>query len=159
MTFPITKTAIQAKTRQLKCTWDMTLDFRQPTIRSPRSKETLMKLWMLQSQGFRISISQPSEEPSLWCEENCSGLWATTTEQVLITQDEFNLEMLGEPIILGPNYAEDMMSAALARQIQYEIDCEILETLGIKSKPAPTAWYWFENTLDAIRFKLTWDGE
>lgn len=114
---------------------------------------------MLQNQGFRISISQPAGEPSLWCKENCSGLWRTTTEDILITQDEFNREMLGEPIVLGPNYAEDMMSAALAKQIQYEIDREILETLGIDSKPIPTAWYWFENTLDAIRFKLTWNGE
>lgn len=121
--------------------------------------------WLkLERQGVRVSVYHDDvTEVDTWCRENCQGDYARSHDKVLIDDDVYQRSIdIADGLIPNPrkandsNWLEAMITDALARDLQREIDREILDTLGVTT---PSMWFWFENHNDAMLFKLTWGGE
>lgn len=119
----------------------------------------------LEHNGTRVAIygNNKASEANDWCAVHCAHDYAWSNYSVLIDPDVYNRSIaIADGKIPNPaitrdsNWMEATMSDMLARELQREIDNEILEQLGVKRA---SAWFWFEDRDDAMLFKLTYGGE
>jgi hypothetical protein len=161
MKFKMEKQVVTAKTRQLNATYKV--EIAQPLktwnpfenkFDVPDCEQTLypistgLKMNFLNKHGFQVGSNGDLAELQDWCKENTTGIW----------DYKANDPYADEPIPPGANM-EDIITNALAREIQLEIDKEILASLGVISTDDTSAYvFFFEKENDALLFKLTWSG-
>jgi hypothetical protein len=124
--------------------------------------ETTAKFWLLQIRGIRISYYGKEGYSAIdWCTANVKGHWGWNHEPELIKNSDIVKNIDYHFTGIWPKAEEDdetRMMNAMARQLQQDIDDEILEKLGVK-RIRPSGYFWFDNNDDAMLFKLTWGGE
>lgn len=167
MTFKITKTAVRAKTRQLSAKWSLEPSSTKTEKRFEGSRPdqeypviSAMRDWYLHKHGARVEVFKNDlAELSDWCQERCKKLWTFSYDAELTNIHDFihriQVAVTGER---DSNYMEKLVSDSHARQIQREIDQELLGTLCIE-EAIPTTYFWFEDRDEAMLFKLSFGGE
>lgn len=177
--FSIQKTIVQAKTRTLAATWtyEPAGNTSVNTMRIPAKPfHMILKEWYLTNYGYRVPFYETEKmtEVITWLNEHVGPAWVLRSSTDKISNSGFVKEAIERYRKGDLNYqkqstygpaSEDiemMLTAELAKQIQIEIDNEILASLGVTSSKLekPTdRHFWFVSETDAILFKLTWGGE
>lgn len=126
-------------------------------------KNTAIRWKALQENGHRVKLYRENiaAEAMNWCSEHCKGDYAWGNEHTLIDEQTYQLSLdVGDGKIPNPSYDSDwremQMSNMLARELQKEIDLEILREIGYR---VPSCFFWLENADDAVLFKLTFGGD
>ena len=108
-----------------------------------------MKTHLLYQMGNLVKIERSKvPEGSSWCAKNCKGTWKISkfnSYDDYAADQEREKELLKLPM-------EEMMTTALAREIQKAMDQELLEKLGYTFYD----YFLFEIKDEALMFKLVY---
>jgi len=127
-------------------------------------RETAERFRRLQDKGTRVGVYETTtHDMKAWCKEHCKAEFESSFENVLIDDQTYNRSIeIADGIIPNPdedrdeNWIEAKLTDAMAREIQRDIDREILNQLGCNP---PYIYFWFQDLDDALLFKLTWGGQ
>ena len=117
----------------------------------------------LEKTGTRVPVYGAYSGARAWCEENCKSFYASSYDSVLIDEDVYNRsrkisagEIPNPRLNADHDWFEAAISDQLAREMNRDIDREILEEMGYR---VPHIYFWFADRDEAMLFKLTWGGE
>lgn len=154
----VTKTVVNAPSRKLNVTWkqDESIIDSQTLDRSLREEYLLTKAlgkMLLQKHGTRVALyTGDLDEISAWLKANTSKLYEWADDEVLMTPERVVEEsLMATEGDYSESYKEHLMVNAMARHVSKKA----AEEKGIRR---PKLYFWFEDTDEAMMFKLTWGG-
>lgn len=126
-------------------------------------KTTATRWKALQDNGHMVKLYRENvaAEANDWCALHCKGDYAWSGESRLIDDATYQLSVdVADGKTPNPSYdsnwREMQMSNMFARELEKEINHEILREIGWR---VPTCFFWLENDDDAVLFKLTFGGD
>lgn len=106
----------------------------------------------LQEYGTRVPIYiKVLDLPLNWCSDNIKGLWDSSRDEVLSSPTILRLELMLAAGDRDTSMLESMWSASITRMCDHD-------AAEAEGRIIPHAYFWFENTDEAMLFKLARGG-